>query len=399
MTRWTRENRRTTTRTQGERAGTGLTGLLVSVSLGAVLLGACGPATSAGPAATPSGTPSGTSSGPSSGATSTGATSSPASTPSSPSTTTPPAPTTAPASAVATPAVLLAPGAKSATVRDLQSRLLQTQWYEGAITDTYDEKTRAGVEGYQEKRGMPATGSVDRATWDKLVSMTRTPTSDEMNNVLHPGPALLKQGATGAQVRDLQARLKQIGWWSGVVTDTFGPQTAQTVKDFQTKRAISVTGEVDQRTKDRLTAMTRTPTSDELTNAAPTAAPVSAAGLDARCLTGRTICISKGSRQLVWVVDGKALMRFDVRFGSEYTPTREGTFAVFQKNRAWTSTIYGSSMPFSMFFSGGQAVHYSSDFKARGYAGASHGCVNVRDYNGLAALFDQVDLGDKVVVY
>ena len=62
------------------------------------------------------------------------------------------------------------------------------------------------------------------------------------------------------------------------------------------------------------------------------------------------------------------------------------------------STLYGSSMPFSMFFSGGEAVHYSSDFAARGYAGASHGCVNVRDYNGLASLFDQVQLGDKVIV-
>ena len=56
-------------------------------------------------------------------------------------------------------------------------------------------------------------------------------------------------------------------------------------------------------------------------------------------------------------------------------------------------------MPFSMFFSRGQAVHYSSDFAARGYAGASHGCVNVRDYAALASLFDQVRTGDKVVVY
>jgi lipoprotein-anchoring transpeptidase ErfK/SrfK len=52
-----------------------------------------------------------------------------------------------------------------------------------------------------------------------------------------------------------------------------------------------------------------------------------------------------------------------------------------------------------MFFSRGQAVHYSSDFAARGYAGASHGCVNVRDYDGVRWLFDHVRIGDKVVVY
>ena len=47
-------------------------------------------------------------------------------------------------------------------------------------------------------------------------------------------------------------------------------------------------------------------------------------------------------------------------------------------------------MPYAMFFSGGQAVHYSADFAARGYDGASHGCVNVRDKGKIAALFDQV---------
>jgi hypothetical protein len=31
-----------------------------------------------------------------------------------------------------------------------------------------------------------------------------------------------------------------------------------------------------------------------------------------------------------------------------------------------------------MFFGGGQAVHYSPDFAARGYNGASHGCVTLR---------------------
>ena len=88
-----------------------------------------------------------------------------------------------------------------------------------------------------------------------------------------------------------------------------------------------------------------------------------------------------------------------VRFGASYTPTREGLFHVGWKSRDHVSNLYDSSMPFAMFFSGGQAVHYSSDFAARGYLGASHGCVNVRDYEGVKWLFDQVAIGDKVVIY
>jgi len=81
------------------------------------------------------------------------------------------------------------------------------------------------------------------------------------------------------------------------------------------------------------------------------------------------------------------------------TPTREGLFRVYLKDADHVSQLYGSSMPFAMFFSGGQAVHYSSDFATVGYNGASHGCVNIRDYDGIAWLFSQVRVGDKVVVY
>ena len=56
-------------------------------------------------------------------------------------------------------------------------------------------------------------------------------------------------------------------------------------------------------------------------------------------------------------------------------------------------------MPYAMFFNGGQAVHYSSDFAARGYNGCSHGCVNVRNKSSIAWVFDQIRVGDRVVVY
>ncbi|MDO5684092.1 MAG: L,D-transpeptidase family protein [Propionibacteriaceae bacterium] len=122
--------------------------------------------------------------------------------------------------------------------------------------------------------------------------------------------------------------------------------------------------------------------------------------VDARCRTGRVLCISKSDRKMRWMIDGQVVREFDARFGSTKTPTREGTFSVQRKVRDEWSWLYNSPMPFSLYFSGGQAVHYSSDFAARGYAGASHGCVNIRDYAGLQWLYDtQVRVGDRVVVY
>ncbi|MEW1721246.1 L,D-transpeptidase family protein [Streptomyces sp. NPDC093109] len=211
-----------------------------------------------------------------------------------------------------------------------------------------------------------------------------------------PAPVvLLASGAENAQVRELQARLRQIGHFDRAPTGYYGTVTATAVSSFQGKRGLPRTGTTDTVTWQRLLGMTKQPTADELRP--PTAKPVAAP--DPRCMKGRVMCISKKSSTLAWMVNGTVVSAMDVRFGSEYTPTREGLFSVGWKSRDHVSTLYDSPMPYAMFFSGGQAVHYSSDFAARGYAGASHGCVNVRDEKKIAALFEQVGVGDKVVIY
>ena len=241
-----------------------------------------------------------------------------------------------------------------------------------------------------------ASASASSATPSPADSPSPT-ASASTSPALVAGPAIYTSGATGDAVRGLQVRLRQLAWYSGRITGTYDSQTVSGVKGFQGKRGFPVTGEVDQRTFDKLVSMTRMPTADEKNNVTPA---VTASGpIDSRCLTGHVLCIDKSTWKLRWMVDGQVAKVFDVRFGSELTPTREGAFTVFEKSRNHVSTIYHTAMPFAMFFSGGQAVHYSADFAARGYNGSSHGCVNVRDYNGIAWLFDQVAIGNTVIVY
>ncbi|QEU92272.1 L,D-transpeptidase family protein [Streptomyces kanamyceticus] len=217
----------------------------------------------------------------------------------------------------------------------------------------------------------------------------------EPSRPAEPPKTLMARGAHGGQVRELQARLRQVAWLHENPTATYGPATAGAVEGFQGKRGLPRTGDVDTVTWQRLLAMTDEPTRFELYSGGgiPPAKP------DPRCLTGRVLCIAKSSRTLTWMIDGKAVSTMDVRFGAQYTPTREGTFEVYWKSREHVSTLYDAAMPYALFFSGGQAVHYSSDFAATGYSGASHGCVNVRDHEKIVKLFDEVRTGDKVVVY
>ncbi|GAB2860692.1 L,D-transpeptidase family protein [Streptomyces deserti] len=241
------------------------------------------------------------------------------------------------------------------------------------------------------------TPAPPRTSDDKQPDSPRAapPAQDPPAQAPAPAPVLWSRGDTGRDVRELQARLRQVAWLFHGPTGTYDELTEKAVEGFQGKRGLPRTGETDTVTWRRLLDMTQKPGRWELylMGGQPADAP------DPRCLSGRVLCISKSSRTLRWMVDGRTVSTMAVRFGAQYTPTREGVFHVYWKSRNHWSTLYDSSMPYAMFFSGGQAVHFSHDFAARGYAGASHGCVNVGDEAAIAQLYAQVRNGDKVVVH
>jgi hypothetical protein len=205
---------------------------------------------------------------------------------------------------------------------------------------------------------------------------------------------LFEQGDHGRGVRIVQARLRQIGWYEGDVTGSFDDKTRKAVRKFQKKQELQVSGAVDRTTLRTLESLTHRPTRWEMRNEPPPPDD-----LDARCLTGRVMCVDKTTSSLRWVVDGKVKVTLAARFGGASTPTREGAFEVYLKSRDHVSSLFDTPMPFAMFFSGGQAVHYSPDFAAHGYGGASHGCVNIRAKKAIARLFDIVQIGTPVIVY
>ena len=135
--------------------------------------------------------------------------------------------------------------------------------------------------------------------------------------------------------------------------------------------------------------------------ASPATLPISNTGahLDRRCMKGTVICASKKQRKLWMVHNGRILITLDARFGRASEPTAEGVHTIYWKDKNHVSSVYGSPMPYSMFFYRGQAIHYSSDFSRRGWNGASHGCINIRNMSGLKWLWNRTPTGRKVIVF
>lgn len=202
-----------------------------------------------------------------------------------------------------------------------------------------------------------------------------------------------KKGETNAGVTALQRRLDKANVLAPrYLTGYFGSITETAVKRFQRRYHLQASGKVTRTTWKVLVAKTGRIKISAVRNASGT--------LDRRCIfSGRALCADKTRDRLYYVHDGKIVKTMAARFGCWNHRTREGRFTVRWKSRHHVSTIYHTPMPYAMFFSGGQAVHYSADFAARGYNGCSHGCVNVRAKSTIRWVFDRIRVGDRVVVY
>lgn len=60
--------------------------------------------------------------------------------------------------------------------------------------------------------------------------------------------AVLRQGAQGGEVKEVQRRLKQWGYYNGAVDGIFGAETTQAVKKFQSKNGLTPDGIVGKAT-------------------------------------------------------------------------------------------------------------------------------------------------------
>jgi len=138
-------------------------------------------------------------------------------------------------------------GSTGEQVRQVQTRLRELG-YTIAVDGDFGSQTRSIVRQFQRDRGLHVDGVVGPRTWAALGLDNSSPSSE-------PSPApsggtltsSLRRGSTGEQVRQVQARLRELGYAIAVDGD-FGSQTRTIVRQFQISRALYVDGVVGRRT-------------------------------------------------------------------------------------------------------------------------------------------------------
>lgn len=287
---------------------------------------------------------------------------------------------------------------QSPQVRDLQVRLRQARYLAVVdVEDRFGQLTREAVIRLQKDAGLRPTGVVDAATWAQLAARSRTPTQAELNNT-DTGAWFVAPQEPGF-MKELQHRLRQAGVYGGELDGVFSGATRQAIAAWRTRIGLPADEVMDERAWSPLIRRTRLPRYAELFDAPP--ASSSTQELDPRCTSGRVICISRQQKKMSLVDNGKIRFTREARFAMPGWESDEGEFRIWHMNHETVSKIFGerTPMPYALFYDRNVAVHYSQDFADKGYGSGSHGCSQLRDYQVAKWLYEQVKVGDRVVVY
>ena len=163
---------------------------------------------------------------------------------------------TASSSSSSSSATRLEKGSTGSAVKDLQTKLKKLGYYDAYVDGDYGDTTVAAVKAFQKKYNLTADGIAGKETLKKLDSAYKNADSDKDDDSL-------RMGDSGSAVKDLQTKLKKLGYYSGTVDSTFGSGTYAAVRAFQKKYNLTADGVAGSETLKKLDSAYKNADSDK----------------------------------------------------------------------------------------------------------------------------------------
>ena len=163
---------------------------------------------------------------------------------------------TASSSSSSSSATRLEKGSTGSAVKDLQTKLKKLGYYDAYVDGDYGDTTVAAVKAFQKKYNLTADGIAGKETLKKLDSVYKNADSDKDDDSL-------RMGDSGSAVKDLQTKLKKLGYYSGTVDSTFGSGTYAAVRAFQKKYNLTADGVAGSETLKKLDSAYKNADSDK----------------------------------------------------------------------------------------------------------------------------------------
>ena len=123
---------------------------------------------------------------------------------------------------------LSGPGSRSNEVRQIQRALKNQGFYNGSVDGIYGSLTESAVRQFQASKGLSVDGICGTDTLRALG--------------IGGSGSSFRMGSSGSEVRKIQQKLKQWGYYDGDVDGIYGSGTESAVKRFQSKNGLTADG-------------------------------------------------------------------------------------------------------------------------------------------------------------
>ncbi|MBR2854369.1 MAG: peptidoglycan-binding protein [Clostridia bacterium] len=159
-------------------------------------------------------------------------------------------------------------GSTGSEVRRLQQKLKDLGYLSGSADGSFGVATQAAVIAFQKNNNLTADGKAGTATQSKLYSGTArkatgnaakiqessdgstTSTSGrDTSDIASTGYVTLEAGSESEQVKTLQKRLKELGYYNGNIDGRYGEETQAAVMAFQLRNNLTVDGKAGPATQ------------------------------------------------------------------------------------------------------------------------------------------------------
>ncbi len=138
-------------------------------------------------------------------------------------------------------------------VENMQTRLTELGYYAGEINGTCDKATVAAIKAFQTKMSITADGVATADVLTILYSASAIASSDVVTPTPTPTVAppteTVRYGDTGDDVKKVQTRLTELGYYTGSIDGKFGNSTLDALKAFQGKNGLTQDGVCGAKTR------------------------------------------------------------------------------------------------------------------------------------------------------
>ncbi len=259
--------------------------------------------------------------------------------------------------AVTMPTRVIRPGASGEDVRSVQSRLKLFGYYSGSLDGVYGAESVAAVRAFQQRNGITVDGKVGTNTAELLYSDNAIAADASASATATPAPSYgvvptrtLRNGSTGDDVKSVQTRLKELGYYAGTVDGSYGSSTVVAVASFQLRNNLDADGVAGTRTFAKLysgsaVAAANTATATPATTAAPTATTSSnrpTRQLFTGCTGTDVAMVQQRLKDLGYLTD-----KVDGKYGANTT----AAMLAFQQRNGLTANGIGDTSTYDVLFS------------------------------------------------